>query len=148
LCPKRQRTGRDMMFDDYGLVARKGAAAEVNMGPLLDMVFILLIFFVITTNFNRETGVDVTRPSSQSAVSLGQKTILVGISREGTIHIHGRQVSSEALLGILSREVQQRPDASVVIVGDEGSTLGRSVHVMDICTRAGVSKVSVSAEQK
>jgi biopolymer transport protein ExbD len=136
------------MFDDYGFIGKKSASAEVNMGPLLDMVFILLIFFVITTNFNRETGVDVTKPTAQSATSLGQKTILVGISREGTLHIHGRQVSTETLAGILSREIRQRPDASVVIVGDEGSTLGRSVQVMDICTRAGVAKVSVSAEQK
>lgn len=136
------------MFDDYGLIGKKSATAEVNMGPLLDMVFILLIFFVITSNFNRETGVDVTKPTSQSAVSLGQKTILVGISREGTLHIHGRQVSADALAGILSSEVQQRPDATVVIVGDEGSTLGNTVRVMDICAKAGVSKVSVSAEQK
>ena len=136
------------MLDEYGLIGRKSAQAEVNMGPLLDMVFILLIFFVITTNFNRETGVDVTKPSASSAAALGQKTILVGISREGTLHIHGRQVTPEALAGILSREIQQRPDASVVIVGDEGSTLGRSVQVMDICTAAGVAKVSVSAEKK
>ena len=136
------------MFDEYGLTGRKNAQAEVNMGPLLDMVFILLIFFVITTNFNRETGVDVTKPSASSAVSLGRKTILVGISREGTLHIHGRQVTPEALSGILSREIQQRPEASVVIVGDEGSTLGRSVQVMDICTAAGVGRVSVSAEKK
>lgn len=136
------------MFDDYGFIGKKHTTAEVNMGPLLDMVFILLIFFVITTNFNRETGVDVTKPTSQSAVFLGQKTILVGISREGTLHIHGRQVSGEALSAILTQEIKQRPDASVVIVGDEGSTLGRSVEVMDICTRAGVTKVSVSAELK
>jgi len=137
-----------MMLDEYGLIGKKGASAEVNMGPLLDMVFILLIFFVITTNFNRETGVDVTKPAAQSAVSLGQKTILVGISREGTLHIHGKQVGEDALASILSREVSQRPEASVVIVGDEGSTLGRSVQIMDICSKAGVAKVSVSAEQK
>ncbi len=136
------------MFDDYGLINKKSAAAEVNMGPLLDMVFILLIFFVITTNFNRETGVDVTKPASQSAVSLGQKTILVGISREGTLHIHGRQVNEDALFSILAHEIQVRPEASVVIVCDQGSTLGRSVQVMDICTKVGVAKVSLSAEKK
>jgi len=136
------------MFDDYGLINKKSAAAEVNMGPLLDMVFILLIFFVITTNFNRETGVDVTKPASQSAVSLGQKTILVGISREGTLHIHGRQVNEDALFSILAHEIQVRPEASVVIVGDQGSTLVRSVQVMDICTKVGVAKVSLSAEKK
>lgn len=136
------------MFEDYGFIVKKTASAEVNIGPLLDMVFILLIFFVVTTNFNRETGVDVTKPQSQSAVSLGQKTILVGISREGTIHIHGKQVTNEGLVSILDREIRKRPGASVVIVGDEGSTLGRSVEVMDLCTRSGVKKVSVSADKR
>lgn len=136
------------MFEDYGFIGKKAASAEVNIGPLLDMVFILLIFFVVTTNFNRETGVDVTKPQSQSAVSLGQKTILVGISREGTIHIHGKQVTNEGLISIVDREIRKRPAASVVIVGDEGSTLGKVVEVMDLCTRAGVKKVSVSADKK
>ncbi|KMQ49811.1 Biopolymer transport protein ExbD/TolR [Chitinispirillum alkaliphilum] len=136
-----------MNYDEYGLIGKKSANAEVNIGPLLDMVFILLIFFVVTTNFNRETGVDVTKPSAQNAVTLGEKTILVGVSREGTIHVHGRQVTPEALLSILSREVTQRPDVSVVIVGDVGSTLGRTVEIMDISARAGISQVSVSADK-
>jgi biopolymer transport protein ExbD len=136
------------MFENYGFTAKKTAAASVDVGPLLDMVFILLIFFVVTTNFNRETGIDVTKPGSKSAVSLGQKTILVGISREGTIHIHGRQVTPDGLMNILSREISHRPDASVVIVGDAGSTLGKSVQVMDVCSMAGVKKVSVSADKK
>jgi biopolymer transport protein ExbD len=136
------------MFEEPGFIGRKAATAEVNIGPLLDMVFILLIFFVVTTNFNRETGIDVTKPQAQSAVSLGQKTILVGISREGTIHLYGKQVSREGLLSILEREVRQRPGVSVVIVGDEGATLGRSVEIMDVCTQAGISKVSVSADKQ
>jgi biopolymer transport protein ExbD len=79
---------------------------------------------------------------------LGQKTILIGISREGTIHIHGKQVTPEGLVSILDREIRQRPAATVVIVGDAGSTLGKTVQVMDLCTRSGVSKVSVSAEKQ
>lgn len=135
------------MFEDPGLIGKRAASAEVNIGPLLDMVFILLIFFVVTTNFNRETGIDVTKPQAQSAVSLGSKTILVGISREGTIHIHGKQVTSQGLVSILEREIRQRPAASVVIVGDAGSTLGKAVEVMDLCRRAGVKNVSVSADK-
>lgn len=136
------------MFEEYGFLQKKSASAEVNMGPLLDMVFILLIFFVITTNFNRQTGVEVNKPKSQSAVSQGAKTIMIGITKEGTIHIHGRQVTSDGLIRVLTREIAKRPDATVIIVGDRGSTLGRSVEVMDLCARAGISKVSVAAEQE
>ncbi len=135
------------MLDNYGFLAKKSSTAQVDMGPLLDMVFILLIFFVITSNFNRESGVEVNKPQSQSAVSLGQKTILIGISKEGSIHIHGRQVSNDGLIQVLTREIAKRPDATVVIVGDQGTTLGRSVEVMDLCTRAGVGNVSIAAEQ-
>ena len=136
------------MLEDYGILNKKETTAEINMAPLLDMVFILLIFFVITTNFNRQSGVEVQKPKAQSAVYQGQKTILVGISREGSIHIHGRQVSLDKLTRIVSSEIARRPDANVVIVGDRGSSLGRSVEVMDACLIAGVKKVSVAAEKK
>ncbi len=137
-----------MLFDDYGFLQKKSATATVDMGPLLDMVFILLIFFVITTNFSRQTGVEVQKPKSQSAVSQGAKTIMIGITKEGAIHIHGRQVSAEGLIQILEREIAQRPESTVLIVGDRGSTLGRSVEVMDYCARAGVTNVSIAADQE
>jgi biopolymer transport protein ExbD len=136
------------MSEEYGLLRRKRSKAEINIGPLLDMVFILLIFFVITANFNRQTGVDVNKPKSQSALYQGNKTVLVGVTREGTIHVHGRQVSIEALGLVLSREQAKRPDMQVVIVGDKGSPLGRSVEIMDCCTRVGIAKVSLAADRK
>ncbi len=135
------------MLEDYHLLRTRDAPARVDIGPLLDMVFILLIFFVITTNFSRQTGLEVQKPKAQSALYQGQKTILVGISREGAIHVHGRQVGMDALARILAREVARRPDANVVIVGDRGSTLGRAVEVMDACALAGVRKVSVAADK-
>ena len=135
------------MVDDIGLLARRDSPARIDIGPLLDMVFILLIFFVITTNFSRQTGLEVQKPKAQTALYQGQKTILVGISREGTIHVHGRQVNTDGLSRILAREVARRPDANVVIVGDRSSTLGRTVEVMDACVLAGVTRVSVAADK-
>lgn len=136
------------MLEEYGLLQKKESSAEVNIAPLLDMVFILLIFFVITTNFSRQSGVEVQKPKAQSAVYQGQKTILVGISREGSIHIHGRQVNIDKLTRIITGELARRPDANVVIVADRGSLLGRAVEVMDACVLAGVKKVSVAADKK
>ncbi|MGM0443310.1 MAG: ExbD/TolR family protein [Fibrobacterota bacterium] len=136
------------MFEEYGFLRKNSSAAQVDMGPLLDMVFILLIFFVITTNFNRQTGVDVDKPTASSSVSLGNKTIMVGISREGTLHIHGTQVTMDELSRILAAEIEKNGDAAVVIVGDRGSTLGRSVEVMDLCSKLGAQRVSVAAEQE
>lgn len=135
------------MLEEYGFIEKSESSAEVNIAPLLDMVFILLIFFVITTNFSRQSGVEVQKPKAQSAVYQGQKTILVGISREGSIHIHGRQVNLEKLTRIVSSEIARRPTANVVIVADRASMLGRAVEVMDACILAGVKKVSVAADK-
>ena len=136
------------MLEEYGFLRKGGSKAEVNIAPLLDMVFILLIFFVITTNFSRQTGVEVQKPKAQSAVYQGQKTIMVGITREGSVHVHGRQVSVEGLQHILVQELARRPDASVIIVADRGSVIGRAVEVMDACALAGVEKVSVAADKE
>lgn len=131
-----------------GFTQKKELAAEVNVAPLLDMVFILLIFFVITTNFTRQTGLDVHKPSAQSAVYQGAKTILVGISPEGSIHIHGKQMGLDGLGQVISNEVQKQADASVVIIADKGAQVGRAVEVMDVCLLAGVKNVSVAADKQ
>ena len=135
------------MARKLGFVAKKESAADVNVAPLLDMVFILLIFFVITTNFTRQTGLDVRKPSAQSAVYQGAKTILIGISPEGSIHIHGKQVGLDALAQILSNEMRKQADASVVIVADKSANIGRAVEVMDLCLLTGIKKVSVAADK-
>lgn len=136
------------MFEDYGLIQNNNSTADINIGPLIDMVFILLIFFVVTTNFNRQTGVDVTKPKAQSAISQGQKTLLIGISREGTIHIHGRQISIDRLKTLVSQETSKRPDLTVVIIADQQASIGIAVQVMDQCTLAGAQKVSIAADKE
>ena len=137
------------MFDDFSLIGNSGNdVAEVNMAPLIDMVFILLIFFVVTTNFNRQTGVDVTKPKAQSAISQGAKTILVGITREGTIHVYGRQVSPERLQSLINQEVAKNPETSIVIIADQDASIGKAVEVMDQCALAGAQKVSIAAEKE
>jgi len=136
------------MFEDYGLLSHANDIAEVNMAPLIDMVFILLIFFVVTTNFNRQTGVDVSKPKAQTAISQGQKTILIGITREGTIHLYGRQVTPERLNMLISQEVAKNPETSIVIIADQESSVGAAVEVMDQCALAGAQKVSIAAEKE
>lgn len=136
------------MFENSGLLNRHSEAAEVDMGPLIDMVFILLIFFVVTTNFNRQTGIDVSKPKAQSSKSQGQKTILIGISREGSIHMHGRQVTPERLNMLVGQEVSKNPETSIVIVADQDAAIGKAVLVMDQCAMAGAEKVSIAAEKE
>jgi biopolymer transport protein ExbD len=136
------------MFEDNLLRDDDEQNAEINVSPLIDMVFILLIFFIITTNFNRQTGVDVSKPKAQSAVFQGQKTILIGITREGSIHVFGRQVGIDRLKHLIAREIEKRPDMSIVIVADRQSVIGKAVAVMDQCALAGAKHVSIAADRE
>ncbi len=136
------------MFEDFGLIQSDDQSAEINMGPLIDMVFILLIFFIITTNFNRQTGVDVTKPKASSAMQQEGKTIMVGVTREGTIHVYGRQVSPERLKMLVKQEVAKNEKTSIVIVADQKAAIGKAVEVMDQCNLAGAKKVSIAAEKE
>ncbi|MFH1761673.1 MAG: biopolymer transporter ExbD [bacterium] len=133
------------MDEDFLTVSKEYGSAEINISPLMDMVFILLIFFVVTASFVRETGVDVNKPKAQSAVSLDKESIMIGITREGTIHIQERQVSMLMLRAILSRMVKEYPNRGVVIIADRGSETGIAVDVMDECNVAGVAKISIAA---
>ena len=67
-------------------------AVDIPMAPLIDMVFILLIFFIVTTTFVRDTGLPVRRPKSSTAQALGAKNLLVGVGPQGRIHVEGRRV--------------------------------------------------------
>lgn len=118
---------------------------DINIAPLMDMVFILLIFFIVTTTFTRETGVQVNKPKASSAQTLEKDNILIAITREGAIHIHERQVDLRMLRGILKRLIAERPSRSVVIVADRSCETGLAVDVMDECNMAGVKKVSIAA---
>lgn len=118
----------------------------IDMGPLMDIVFILLIFFVVTSSFTRETGVDVTKPQAQSASQLEKENLLIAITREGTIHINERQVDLASLQDILKQSLTKTPDREAVIIADKGSETGVLVQVIDACNLSGVKKVSIAAQ--
>jgi len=136
-------------FDSFGFRDKHDdEVANVNMTPLIDVILFLLFFFVLTTNFNRQTGVDVTKPKAQTAQALAQKVMMVGITREGTVHVYGRQVSLDRLRSLVDQEVTKRPDLSVVIIADVNASIGKAVAVMDQCALGGAQKVSIAADKE
>ncbi|MBN1128561.1 MAG: biopolymer transporter ExbD, partial [Chitinispirillaceae bacterium] len=137
--------GADMGYSQYRLVSDETEKPEINLAPFVDTLMILLIFFVVTANLYVETGVDVSKPKAQSARPMSQKSILIGITREGTIHMYGRQVNLERLKLIVEQETSKQPDISVVIIADRAVDVGRAVEVMDNCMLAGARKVSIAA---
>jgi biopolymer transport protein ExbD len=136
------------MFENYGLTEHEAQKPEINLAPFVDTIMILLIFFVVTANLYVITGIDVSKPKARSAHNMGQKAIMVGISREGAVHVYGRQVTLDRLQDIIQQEVVRMPDCSVLIVSDRETTIGKTVQVMDKCILAGVAKVSLAAEKQ
>ena len=131
---------------NFNLPRKKQKDMGIEMGPLMDIVFILLIFFVVTSSFTRETGVDVTKPQAQSASQLEKENLLIAITREGTIHINERQVDLASLQDILKQSLAKTPDREAVIIADKGSETGVLVQVIDACNLSGVKKVSIAAQ--
>ena len=131
---------------NFNLPRRKQKDMGIEMGPLMDIVFILLIFFVVTSSFTRETGVDVTKPQAQSASQLEKENLLIAITREGTIHMNERQVDLASLQDILKQSLAKAPDREAVVIADKESETGVLVQVIDMCNLAGVKKVSIAAQ--
>jgi biopolymer transport protein ExbD len=125
---------------------RKATESEVNLTPMLDVVFIMLIFFIVTASFVKEAGIDVSRPSAATAVRKERGNILVAISENNQIWIDRRQVDPRALRANIERLHAENPQGSVVIQADEKSENGLLVQVMDAARLAGVTNVSLAAE--
>ena len=131
---------------EFNLPSRKKKDMGIEMGPLMDIVFILLIFFVVTSSFTRETGVDVTKPQAQTASQLEKENLLIAITREGTIHMNERQVDLASLQDILKQSLSKNPDREAVVIAYKEAETGVLVQVIDMCNLAGVKKVSIAAQ--
>ena len=119
---------------------------EVNLTPMLDVVFIMLIFFIVTASFVKEAGIDISRPPAATAVRKERGNILIAITENDQIWIDRRQVDPRALRVNIERLHAENPQGSVVIQADKGSKNGLLVQVMDASRMAGVTSVALAAE--
>lgn len=120
-------------------------ATELNMAPLIDMVFILLIFFLVTTSFVKETGIDVNRPTASTAVSKVKATILIAVDAQNRIFMDHREIDARAVRANIERALAENPEGAVVVVADKASSTGMAITVMDGCRMAGAKNVSLAA---
>jgi biopolymer transport protein ExbD len=120
--------------------------SEVNLTPMLDVVFIMLIFFIVTASFVKEAGIDVSRPPAATAERKERGNILVAITENDQIWVDRRQVDPRALRANIERLHAENPQGSVVIQADKASKNGLLVQVMDAARLAGVDNVSLAAE--
>ncbi len=120
-------------------------SAELNIAPLIDMVFILLIFFLVNTSFVKETGVDVNRPTASTAVVLDKGTIMIAVDGSNNVYMDNRQIDVRAVRANVERALAENPEGGVVVVPDKVSDAGVVIAVMDGCRRAGADNVSLAA---
>lgn len=124
---------------------KKESIQDINISPLIDMVFILLIFFLVNTSFVKETGIDVSRPTASTAVVQNKATILIAIDASNRIFMDHREIDSRAVRANVERALAENPEGAVVVVADKASTTGTAIQVMDGCRMAGANNVSLAA---
>ncbi|KPK57981.1 MAG: biopolymer transporter ExbD [Gammaproteobacteria bacterium] len=132
-------------------MARRHAAqqeeTEINITPMLDIVFIMLIFFIVTTSFIKETGIDPNRPEADTAYKQERGNILIAINSAGEIWMNKRQVELGQVRQMVEQAKNESPESSVVIIADEKSATGVLIDLMDQIRLGGVANIAVAAEQ-
>ena len=119
--------------------------AEINITPMLDIVFIMLIFFIVTTSFTKETGASIIKPVAEQAVALQNGTILIGVRPNDEIWMAKRQIELREVRSMVETAKAENPKGSVVIVADKGSRIGTVTQVMDQVKMAGIEGIAISA---
>ncbi|MFZ1985131.1 MAG: biopolymer transporter ExbD [Desulfatitalea sp.] len=123
----------------------KRKESELNMTPLIDMMFIMLLFFLVTTNYVKEAGIEVNRPTAATAVVNPNASVLIAVDRDNRIFIDQREIDVRAVRANVERLMAEHPEGAVIVVADQGSSTGVAIQVMDGCRMAGAQNVSLAA---
>jgi biopolymer transport protein ExbD len=135
------------MINVHQSLRRSSKTEGINMAPLIDMVFILLIFFMVTTSFVKETGIDVQRPTASTAALKEKGNILIGIDANGHVFLERKQIDVRSVRAYIERCLAENPEGAVVIVADKASRTGVVIQVIDQCRLAGARNVSMAASK-
>ncbi|MDF1762485.1 MAG: biopolymer transporter ExbD [Oleibacter sp.] len=119
---------------------------EIDITPMLDVVFIMLIFFIVTASFVKESGIEVNRPDANTSMAKPKANILIGINANNEIWINKRQVEESQVRANIERMHAENPQGTVVIQADEEAKTRKLVAVMDAARAAGVYDISLATE--
>ncbi len=127
-------------------VSMEAEDSTIDMTPMLDIVFIMLIFFIVTTSFVKESGVSVSRPSASTASEDKNGNIMVAIKPNGEIWVDKRSIDVRSVRANIEKLKAESPESGVVIQADTDSRTGLLVQVMDQVRLAGISSISIAAD--
>lgn len=128
------------------LAAEDNSDTGIDMSPLIDCVFILLIFFIVTTTFVEETGVEVDKPQAASSVRLEKTSILIALTDKGEVVYGGREIGVSGVQPLVKRMLQKE-EVPVIIQADTAAQSGLLVRIIDEAKLAGAVKVSIASRQ-
>lgn len=124
----------------------KEEEATLDMTPMLDIVFIMLIFFIVTTSFVKEAGVEVIKPEAVTAKAKPKANIFIGITEQSEIYMQKKQVKKDDLRSTIEAMLLENPESAIVIQADLRGNSGVLIDVLDAAKKAGVKNISVAAE--
>ena len=120
---------------------------EINITPMLDVVFIMLIFFIVTTSFIKETGIDPNRPEAETAIANKRGNILIAVSEFDQVWMNKNQVELAQIRAMVESAVAEIPESSVIIIADEKASTGVLIDLMDQVRLGGVANIMVAADE-
>ncbi|MGA0900507.1 MAG: ExbD/TolR family protein [Luteolibacter sp.] len=122
-------------------------SSGIDISPLIDVVFLLLIFFIVTTVFVKETGVEVSKPRAASADELDRQAILIAVTDESRVWHGGREIGFDGVRAVVAALLEENPDSPVVIRADAAAPTESTVKVIDAAKLAGAEFVSLATER-
>jgi|TARA_B100001057_G_scaffold238516_2_gene238818 biopolymer transport protein ExbD len=134
------------MRNNQGAFGYEEESEEINLTPMLDVVFIMLIFFIVTATFIKEAGIQVDRPDTVTADAQEDASILIAISANDAIWVDKQERDSRELRGIIERLHSENPKGSLVIQADENSTNETLIQILEAAKAAGVVNVAMASD--
>ena len=119
---------------------------ELTIAPLIDIVFLLLIFFVVTTTFSQETGVVVEKPKAVKSDLIPKENLIIAVTREGQIYMEKEDLSLKEVRAKVRKRLAKYPKTTVIIMPDKETLTGILVDVLDECKIAGATKLSIATK--
>lgn len=117
---------------------------DINMSPMVDMIFLLLIFFMVTTVFTKDAGIGINRPQAETAAPISPDAMILTITKDGEIK-HAGQPYQLAQIPNLVKEQLPDKNGSITIIADEKAPTGLTVRLIDQCRLGGITDVSIAA---
>lgn len=121
--------------------------STVDISPLIDVVFLLLIFFIVTTVFVKETGVEISKPRAASSEDLEKRAILIAVTSEERIWYGGREIGMDGVRAVVSALLEEDAERPVVVRADADAATSATVGVIDGAKLAGAKSVSLATEK-